>query len=201
MWTNISVEWWQDRGSEHTPDCAQAGGWLVVVLWHGSLLPLAARLTESSENTKAAVLFVSCTTQLRLNEGVWKWCLILSIKVNEVSAQLAQSWLWLYNGSFSLCDYNMGPCLCSLLGVITHTSFALDRVHGPLHHYISVNFDANNSPQDAHRIINSMLRGLSFSLRWIKLLSSSRKRPRFFQHSRCLPNNPTQQVRQKLNCN
>lgn len=86
-------------------------------------------------DTKASVIFVCVICQLlislfkmfRHNEGVWNWCLIRNIKVNEVSMQLTQSRPWLYNDSFNLFDINTGHSLCSECQIM-HLVYLLDSL-------------------------------------------------------------------------
>lgn len=125
---------------------------------------------SSKLDTKDSVIFVRaicsllvslCKTWSRHNEGVWKWCLILSIKVNDVGMQLTQSRPWLYNDSFTLFDNNTGRSLCSQFQIM-HLVYLLDSLksHGLnvlLLQRVSINFDVSNSPQDPHRLINVIL--------------------------------------------
>lgn len=168
--------WWQDKATEHTYDWLQASlQRQVKCLSHCCLMScdialcllLTVKLSSTLYDTKASVIFVRvicwllvslCKMWFRHNEGAWKWCLILSIKVNEVSMQLTQSRPWLYNDSFTLFDNNTGHSLCSRCQIM-HLVYLLDffKSHGVnvlLLHHASINFDVNNSLQDPYRLIN-----------------------------------------------
>lgn len=92
------------------------------------------------------------------NEVVWKWCLMLSIKVNEISVQLTQSSPQLYSDSLTYFDNNTGHSLFSLYQIM-HLVCLLDflKSHGVNvlpRLLVSINCDVNNSPKDPHKLIN-----------------------------------------------
>ncbi len=88
---------------------------------------------SSKLDTKASVIFVLFVTLLDPLCGLgimrkcWKWCLILSIKVNKISMQLTQSGPWMYNDSFTVFDNNTGHSLCSQCQIM-HLVYLLDSL-------------------------------------------------------------------------
>lgn len=155
--------WWQDKATEHTYDWLQASlQRQVKCLNHCCLMLFDIALcllvsVQLSSKLDAEACYVCPCYLLAFGLSLWdvvqaqwgKWCLILSIKVNEVSMQLTQSRPWLYNDSFTFFDNNTGHSLF-LQCQIMHLIYLLDSLksHGVnvlLLHHVSVNFDVNNS--------------------------------------------------------
>lgn len=173
--------WWQDKATEHTYDWLQASlqrqvkclSYCCLMLCDIALCLLPSVQLSSKLDTKASVIFVCavcslfdslCKMCFRHNEGVWKWCLILSIKVNEVSMQLTQSRPWFNNDSFTLFDNNTGHFLCAhSVRLCSCFTFSLKSQGGNVLflQHVSINFDVNNSPKDPHRLIN-MIKKISY---------------------------------------
>lgn len=124
--------WWQDKATEHTYDWLQASLQRQVKCLSNCCLmlcdiPLCSLPTvqlSSEPDKKASVVSAHvicllwsffCKMWFRHNERVCKWYLILSIKVNEVNMQLAQSRPWLYNDSLTLFDSNTGHSFACLV--------------------------------------------------------------------------------------